>query len=82
MLLQSSTIKKFAKFIKESAKGPSDSKLSEKIYGRILFLNKALCVSPMYGLSSHMTKNVMTPFVDWESICNENIQFLKKEGLW
>lgn len=82
LLLQSSTIKKFAKFIKQSAEGPSDSKLSEKIYGRIFFFNKALCISPIRGLSSHMTDKVMSPLVDWESICNENIRFLKNEGLW
>ena len=40
-LLQSSTIKKFEKYIKASAVGPSDSKLSEKVYGRFIFKNKA-----------------------------------------
>ena len=49
-LLQSSTIKQFEKYIKASAVGPSDSKLSEKVYGRIFFKNKALCVSPIKGL--------------------------------
>ena len=82
LLLQSSTIKKFEKYIKESSIGPSDSKLSKKIYGRIIFNNKALCVSPVKGLSTHMTEGVMTPLVDWESMCKEYIDDMKKKGIW
>ena len=46
-LLESSTIKKFEKYIKASAVGPSDAKLSGKVYGRFFFKNKALCISPI-----------------------------------
>jgi len=81
-LLKSSTIKQFETYIKASAIGPSDSKLSEKVYGRILFKGKALCVSPIHGLSTHMTEGVMTPLVDWQSICQSNIQKMKDKGLW
>lgn len=81
-LLQSSTIKKFEKYIKLSALGPSDAKLSEKIYGRILFRNKAICVSPIKGLSTHMTKGVMTPLIDWELLCEKYIDELKKNDYW
>ena len=82
LLLQSSTIKKFEKNIKASSIGPSDSKLSEKIYGRIFFKNKALCVSPIKGLSTHMTEGVMTPLIDWELVCKEYIDEMKKIGIW
>jgi len=81
-LLESSTIKRFEKYIKESAVGPSDSKLSKKVYGRIFFKNKALCISPIKGLSAHMHEGVMTPLVDWEAICQDNINKMKKEGVW
>jgi hypothetical protein len=81
-LLQSSTVKQFEKHIKASAVGPSDSKLSGKVYGRILFKNKALCVSPIKGLSTHMTEGVMTPLVDWQTICQDNINVMKQEGIW
>ena len=81
-LLESSTIKKFEKNIKASSIGPSDSKLSEKIYGRIFFNNKALCVSPIKGLSTHMTEGVMTPLIDWELVCKEYIDEMKKIGIW
>jgi hypothetical protein len=82
ILLKSSTIKKFEKHIKASSIGPSDSKLSEKMYGRIFFKNKALCVSPIKGLSTHMTEGVMTPLIDWELVCKEYIDEMKKIGIW
>jgi|TARA_B100000953_G_scaffold44574_1_gene34142 hypothetical protein len=81
-LLESKTIKKFEKHIKASAVGPSDSKLSEKVYGRIFFKNKSLCLSPIHGLSTHMTEGVMTPLVDWKKICQENIEQMKHKELW
>jgi hypothetical protein len=81
-LLQGSTIKKFEKYIKLSALGPSDAKLSENVYGRIFFRNKAICVSPIKGLSSHMTEGVMTPLVDWKSLSEKYIEDMKKNGLW
>jgi len=82
ILLKSSTIKKFEKHIKASLIGPSDSKLSEKIYGRIFFKNKALCVSPIKGLSTHMTEGVMTPLIDWELVCKEYIDEMKTISIW
>ena len=81
-LLQSSSIKLFEKQIKKSAIRPSDAKLSEKVYGRLFFRNKAICISPMNGLSTHLTEGVMTPFVDWDSICKTNIDEMKQKGLW
>ncbi len=82
ILLKSSTIKKFEKHIKDSAVGPSDAKLSGKVYGRFFFKNKALCISPIKGLSSHMHEGVMTPLVDWKEICQDNIHQLKQKNLW
>ena len=82
LLLQSSSIKKFEKHIKASSIRPSDSKLSEKVYGRIFFKNKALCVSPIKGLSTHLTEGVMTPLVDWDLACKQCINDMKKEGIW
>lgn len=81
-LLQSRTIKRFEKYIKASSIGPSDSKLSEKVYGRIFFKNKGICISPIKGLSTHMTEGVMTPLVNWNNICNEYIDEMKEKGIW
>lgn len=81
-LLEVKTLKRFEKYIKASAVGPSDSKLSQYVYGKLLLWNKALCVSPVLGLSTHMTEGVMTPFVDWKSICDKTIKKLKIKGIW
>lgn len=81
-IMQSASIRLFEKQISNSATGPSDSKLSEKIYGRLFFRNKAICISPIRGLSTHLTEGVITPFVDWESICRKNINEMKKKGVW
>ena len=82
ILLKSRTIKQFEKHIKASSIGPSDSILSEKVYGRIFFNNKALCVSPIKGLSTHMTEGVMTPLIDWELVCKEYIDEMKTISIW
>ena len=74
--------KKFEKQIQASAIGPSDSILSEKIYGRFFFRKKAICLSPIKGLSTHMTEGVMTPLIDWEIICKKYIEEMKIQGLW
>jgi len=81
-LLQSSTIKKFEKSIKASAMGPSDSILSERVYGRLSFRNKAICISPIKGLSTHLTEGVMSPLIDWNLVCRKNIDELIKMGIW
>ena len=82
MKINLSQFKRFEKQIKASAIRPSDSVLSEKVYGRLFFKNKALCVSPIHGLSTHLTAGVMTPLVDWEKICNDYIELMKKDKVW
>ena len=82
LLLHSSTIKLFENQIKASAIGPSDSVLSKKVYGRFSFRNKAICISPIKGLSTHMTEGVMTPLVNWELLCSKYIDELKKKNVW
>ena len=81
-LLESATIKKFEKNIIASAVDPSDSILSEQVYGRLFFKNRALCLSPIKGLSTHLTDGVMTPLVDWEKICQDYIDMMKNKGIW
>lgn len=81
-MLEVSTLKRFEKEIKASAVGPSDSKLSQYVYGRLFLWNRALCVSPIKGLSTHMTEGVMTPLIDWKTISDHNIGELKTKGLW
>ena len=62
--------------------GPSDSILSERVYGRLSFRNKAICISPIKGLSTHLTEGVMSPLIDWNLVCRKNIDELIKMGIW
>ena len=81
LLLESKTLNKFIKEFYLSSIGPSDSKLSEKVYGKIFFINKALCLSPIKGLSTHFTEDVLTPQVDWEKLSKNTAKGLKDKGL-
>jgi len=82
ILLQSSTIKNYKKQFFRSSIGPSDTILSEQVYGRIFFKHKALCISPIQGLSTHMQENVVTPMIDWKIFFTKNKELLKKSNLW
>jgi len=81
LLLSTSSFSKFYNSIYESSHGPSDSKLSENVYGRFSFRNKALCVSPILGLSTHLTDGVMTPFVDWSKIIETLMEEMENLGM-
>jgi len=52
-----------------SSEGARDRYMSKKIFGDRWFGSKALCLSPIPGLATHMHEEVMTPLVDWQVIC-------------
>jgi hypothetical protein len=67
-LAERKSIKKFEKELMHSAKGANDAYLSKTIYGRSHFFGRALCVSPIPGLATHMHEGVMSPLVDWDAV--------------
>jgi glycosyltransferase involved in cell wall biosynthesis len=71
-ILQASTVRKYYKHLYKSTIGPSDAQLSKRMYGG-LYSTKPLCISPIPGLSTHLTDGVMTPFVDWKKIWDETV---------
>jgi hypothetical protein len=71
-ILQASTVRKYYKHLYKSTIGPSDAQLSKRMYGG-LYSTKPLCVSPIPGLSTHLTDGVMTPFIDWKKIWDETV---------
>jgi hypothetical protein len=71
-ILQSSTVRKYYKHLYKSTIGPSDAQLSKRMYGG-LYSTKPLCISPIPGLSTHLTDGVMTPFVEWKRIWDETV---------
>jgi hypothetical protein len=68
-LTQVKTIKQFLGVIKKSVKPFRDKYLAKKFYGRFFVKKRALCVSPLLGLTTHMHSDVMSPFVNWEEAC-------------
>jgi hypothetical protein len=68
ILAEASTFTQFRAVLEKSASGARDGYLSRKMYGSRFFGGKALCVSPIPGLASHMHAATMTPLVDWESL--------------
>lgn len=67
-MTQARNLRKYEKYIRESGVRHDDAYLSRRIYGRYWLRGKALCVSPIPGLSAHLTDGVMSPFVDWEPL--------------
>lgn len=75
ILMKSSTFKKYRRVLFKSIPGANDNYLSRTMYGRRLFINQALCLSPLPGLASHMHQSTMTPGVDWQ----QSIEQIKKD---
>jgi hypothetical protein len=67
-LAQASTFKQFAPLLVRFAAGADDDTLSRRLYARGHMRGKALCVSPIPGVATHMHEGVMTPLVDWEAL--------------
>lgn len=70
-ILQTKSIKKYYKILLKSSYNANDRYLSKHLYARYSFMGKALCVSPMPALSTHMHRDTMSPIIDWESIVTQ-----------
>ncbi len=68
ILMKVSTLKKRYDFLMKTSVRANDRMLSKRLYGRYLFGSKALCVSPLPGLATHMHHDTMTPLIDWEEV--------------
>lgn len=68
IIAEAATFRRFRSAFETSASGARDGYLSKKLYGSHLFGQKALCVSPIPGLATHMHTETMTPLVDWASV--------------
>jgi hypothetical protein len=71
MFAQAKLIKKHEALFMQSSVGANDGHLSRKLFGELHFNNKAICLSPLPGLSTHMHIDTMTPLVDWDAIKNK-----------
>ena len=67
-LAEAQSMRKYQSVLTRASAGADDGYLSRKIYARDHFWGRALCVSPIPGLTTHMHEGVMTPQVDWAGI--------------
>ncbi len=70
-LMEGKTARRYKSILMRSVKGADDGYLSRKLYGGLTFRNKAICLSPIPGVATHMHDGVMTPLVDWQKIADE-----------
>ncbi|HEY3875947.1 MAG TPA: hypothetical protein VGM92_10755 [Candidatus Kapabacteria bacterium] len=67
-LAETKTFQRFRPLFEKSTTGARDGYLSQELYGSHFFGKKALALSPIPGLATHMHEDVMTPFVDWKDL--------------
>ena len=68
ILTEAKTVKRYKSILLRSSIGADDGFLSRRLFAGLRFGSKALCISPIPGVSTHMHEEVMTPLVDWEKI--------------
>ena len=67
-MAQAKTFKQYRQIFWNSCTGANDRYLSKTLYAGVRMGKKALCLSPMPGVATHMHEEVMTPLVDWKKI--------------
>jgi hypothetical protein len=68
ILATAGTFKRYLNTFIASSRGARDQYLIKNIFGGRWFGRKALCLSPIPGVATHMREDVMTPLVDWGGI--------------
>lgn len=67
-LAQARTIRTFRPLLDRTVDGADDALLSRLLYASESYEDKALCISPVPGLATHMHDGVLTPLVDWKEM--------------
>jgi hypothetical protein len=67
-MAQAKTFRAYRKILDKSTHGAADGYLSRNMYARTTFRGRALCLSPIPGVSTHMHDGVMTPLVNWDEV--------------
>ena len=68
LLTQRRTIVQHQDLLMRVSAGADDAMLSRELYGREGFRERALCLSPLPGLTTHLHEGTATPLVDWEAV--------------
>jgi hypothetical protein len=67
-MAQAKTFRTFRTILNRSTEGARDGYLSAHMFARTTFRSRALCLSPIPGVSTHMHDGVMTPLVNWDDV--------------
>lgn len=70
-LAEVKTLRQFRGALEHSATGANDGYLSRMVFARDRFAGRALCLSPIPGVATHMHEEAMTPLVDWNRIVGD-----------
>lgn len=81
-MAEARALRRYQADLRASIDGCDDKQLSRSIYGGVLTRGKALCLSPLPGLATHFTDEVMSPYVDWGAEVERNRRELSDLGLW
>lgn len=80
IMAEAKTFKRYKGDFFRSAVGADDDYLSHHVLERLPYRDRALCLSPIPGVATHMHEEVMTPLVDWEKINLAVAESLRAEG--
>lgn len=70
-------LKKLEPVLRHFAERVDDGYLSRKLFARVSFWERGLCISPIPGLSSHMHEKTMSVFGDWAGLLGQLQKRLK-----
>lgn len=77
-MLKVRTFQRHRQLFEFSATGANDAHLSRRLLGRYHFVGRALCVSPLPALSTHMHLTTMSPVVDWETLAMRHLAAVQR----
>ncbi|MEC4003520.1 hypothetical protein OX283_002520 [Flavobacterium sp. SUN052] len=70
-LMKAESVKKYKDKLLKASNKANDRFLSKNLFGKSLFYNKLLCLSPMPSLTSHMHDQTMSPLVNWKKLVDD-----------
>ena len=70
-LTQVRWVRKYHGVLERSATGANDRYMSRQIYGSTALRGRALCVSPLPALATHLHEGQLSPGVDWKALLEE-----------
>lgn len=77
-LMEGSSVRAFRDVLIDCATGADDAALSKRLYADDAISGRALCLSPLPGVATHMHETTMTPLLDWRRIFDDTRIWLEE----